>query len=48
MNIIKTAFVDNTLKTHTIHNKVLHYTNESTENKVEHIIGTLNKLLYVL
>lgn len=48
MPIIQKAFMDSILTTHTIHDKVLQYTGENTEQKKERLIGTLNKLINVL
>lgn len=48
MPIIQKAFMDSILQTHTIHDKVLQYTDESTEQKKERLIGTLEKLINVL
>ena len=45
MSIINKMLVDCALKKHTIHEKVLRYTDESTENKVDRLIGTCNCLL---
>ncbi len=44
MSAIKKAIMENVLKTHAIHDEVLRYTDESTKNKLEHLLTTLNKL----
>ena len=48
MNIIKKAFVDCILKKHTVYEQTLQYTPESTENKAERLLYTINKIANIL
>lgn len=45
---IKSILADNILKTYINCNKVLQYTDESTENYIERFVGLLNKIQNVL
>lgn len=48
MSLVQKAITDSILKTYTIHDKVLQYTGESTEQKKERLICTIEKLINVL
>ena len=48
MSVINKALTDCILKKYTVSDKVLRYSNESTEAKVERFTGLLNQLEHVL
>lgn len=47
MSVLQKALVKSIVDGYTLHNKVLQYTSESTENKVERLLGVCNKLMNV-